>query len=155
MRLIGLLMTLALLIAGCSSGKVISAAEMDKATRLQETPVVSSPVVPEWTGSWADLGIETELVSPFKAKIRGTEIVVSIVTTGWSSFETPKGESRQGWAELQFIQDGDVKRVRIEEGDYGFAHGYRIDVSYAFELWNEERSLYDPHVKYTITKQSP
>ena len=152
MRLIGLLIILTLTSLGCSSGRVISAAEMDKASQLQETQVAPTSAVPEWTGSWADIDVATELVSPLKAKIRGTEIVMSIVTTGWSSFDTPKGESRQGWAELQFIQDGEVKRVRIEEGDYGFAFGYRIDVSYAFELWNEERSLYDPHVKYTVTK---
>ena len=148
--IIGLLM---IWTVGCSTGRVISASEMQQAAQVKSAPV--APKVETWTGSWVELDAEAELVSPAKAKLRGTDMVISIVTTGWSSFETPKGESRQGWAEMQFILNGEVKRVRIEEDDYGFAHGYKIEVSYAFELWNEERAIYDPHVKYTVRKKSP
>ena len=45
-----------------------------------------------WTGGWFELGVEGELVSPGKAKLKGTDMVISIVTTGWSSFDTPKGK---------------------------------------------------------------
>ena len=153
MRMTGILLIVAFTSAGCTVGKVISADEMAKQQTSRTPLAFDTPKPAPWNGSWAVPGEEGELISPGKAKIKDTQIVISIITTGWSSFDTPKGESRLGWVDLQCIKDGDVKRVRIEEGDYGFAHGYRIDVSYAYEIWNEERSIYDPHIKYTVQQQ--
>ena len=156
MRFLLCLFTMPFLIGGCGTSRVIPAAEMNleaaQAAAKAKTPAVQEKV---WNGVWLELGVEGELVSPGKAKLKGTELVVSIVTTGWSSFDTPKGESRSGWADLRFMLNGEMKNVRIEEEDYGYAHGYRIDVSYAYEKWDEVRSLYDPHVKMTITRESP
>ena len=141
------------LLTSCASTQVISAQEMT----LKNAPPapVAAPVQVEWTGIWIELGTEAEIVAPKKGKIQGTEVTVSVSETGWSSFTTPKGESRSGWASLRFMQNGEMKSVRIDEDDYGFAFGYRIDVSYAYELWNERRSVYDPHVKFTLSKQTP
>lgn len=130
----------------------MTADEMQARDAASAQPVAPAPA-PTWSGSWIELGVEQELVSPNKAMIRGTKLQMAIHTTGWSSFDTPSGESRSGWADLRFIQDGEVKSVRIDEGDFGFAFGYRIDVLYAYELWDDDRAVYDPHVKFIIARK--
>ena len=154
MRSLICLIAVSFFLGGCSSTRVIPAAELNQQAAMKAAQA-QAPVAKKkpWTGAWFELGVEGELISPGKGKLKGTELVVSIVTTGWTSFDTPKGESRSGWADLRFMLNGEMKNVRIEEGDYGYAHGYRIDVSYAYELWDENRSLYDPHVKMTIIKE--
>ena len=137
---------------GCGGTKVITAEEMRAADRVANSAKAAheSPKE-EWEGAWVETGTEVELLSPDMVMIRGTKTQISLVTTGWSTHETPRGESRFGWAEFQLVRGSEAKRVRIEEDSTGYALGFQLDVQYAYEKWNEMRADYDAHAKVIIT----
>ena len=143
-------------LAGCGGTKVITAEEMQAADRAaQQSQQTQQPREEGWQGAWLDTGSEVEILSPNMLMIRGTKTQISLVTTGWSTHETPRGETRFGWAEFQLVRGSEAKRVRIEEDATGYALGFQLDVTYAYEQWNEKRADYDAHAKLVITPPSP
>ena len=143
-------------LVGCGGTKVITAEEMRAADQAVESAqAVQESPQEDWQGEWVETGTQVELFSPDMVMIQGTQTQISLVTTGWSTHETPRGESRFGWAEFQLVRGSEAKRVRIEEDSTGYALGFQLDVQYAYEKWNETRADYDAHAKVVITPPAP
>ena len=143
-------------LVGCGGTKVITAEEMRAVDQAVESAkAAQEPPREDWQGDWVETGKQVELFSPDMVMIRGTKTQISLVTTGWSTHETPRGESRFGWAEFQLVRGSEAKRVRIEEDSTGYALGFQLDVQYAYEKWNEARADYDAHAKVVITPPAP
>ena len=143
-------------LVGCGGTKVITAEEMRAVDQAVESAKAAQESPQEdWQGDWVETGKQVELFSPDMVMIRGTKTQISLVTTGWSTHETPRGESRFGWAEFQLVRGSEAKRVRIEEDSTGYALGFQLDVQYAYEKWNEARADYDAHAKVVITPPTP
>lgn len=123
------------------------AAEREAAARAQTQEAA-------WTGPVAKLGAEAHLVGTDAVKVEGTDVVVQLVKTTWTTIETPRGESRRGTARL-LLTKGDaeeIKDLQIDEGDTGDALGLRIAVSYAYEVWDDNTSEYLPEAKIVVTR---
>lgn len=154
-------LTLGVLLGACGGGdRVIPKEQMvDKAAQEREAAAREEAARQQaqetaWTGPSAKLGEEIHLVGTDAVKLEGTDIVLQLIKTSWTTVETPSGETRRGTARL-LLTKGDaeqIKDVQIDEGKDGAALGLRIDVSYAFEVWDDRSSGYLPEAKVVVSK---
>lgn len=129
------------------------AAEREAAARAEAERARAEEAA--WTGPVAQPGQEVVLVGTDAVKVAGTDVVVQLIKTTWTTVETPKGESRRGTARL-LLTKGDaveMKELQVDEGSDGLGLGLRIAVSHAHEVWDDATSEYLPEAKLVVTLQ--
>ena len=151
---LALVLVLGVILQACGGTKVIPRETMmaQEAVKTQAQPTSVVAAEPPWEGVTVEMGEEADLVFPTLARTADRALIFQIMRTGWTTFGTPSGESRLGWAELMVSRGDESKSIQIEEDEQSIVFGYTIAVSYAFEKWNDSGANYDPHVRFTVTK---
>ncbi|GMV38964.1 MAG: hypothetical protein AMXMBFR64_06800 [Myxococcales bacterium] len=152
---------LVVMLAACGSSErvvpkeqMVDRAAMEREAAAREAAQRQQAEAAAWKGPTAKLGEEIHLVGTGAVKLEGTDLVLQLVKTSWTTVETPRGKSRKGTARLMLTKGDaeEIKDVQIDEGKDGLALGLRIEVSHAHEAWDDRTSGYLPEAKVVVTR---